>query len=161
MASKLPCRAMAAPVSPAMSEWLWLVGMPKNHATVPHTMMATMAAMSAMSDCCASPPKSTMLNMVWATAAVTSDTRSRPKKLQTAAMRMAALGFMARVETTVAMALGASVAPFTTMTPILSRVTATKTGLDASSAKKTAQSMVTRSLPPTQSRRRKARTLEV
>ena len=40
MASKLPCSAMAAPVRPAISEWLWLVGMPKYQATVPHTMMA-------------------------------------------------------------------------------------------------------------------------
>ena len=47
-----------------MSEWLWLVGMPKNHATAPHTMMAIMAAMSAMSAWRASPPKSTMLKMV-------------------------------------------------------------------------------------------------
>ena len=71
MASKLPCSAMAAPVRPAMSEWLWLVGMPKNHATVtPHDDGDHARRMSAMSAWCASPPKSTMLKMVWATAAV-------------------------------------------------------------------------------------------
>ena len=86
MASKLPCSAMAAPVRPAISEWLWLVGMPKYQATVPHTMMATMAAMRAMSDCWESPPKSTILNMVGATAAVNRETTSSPRKLQTAAM---------------------------------------------------------------------------
>ena len=161
MASKLPCSAMAAPVRPAMSEWLWLVGMPKNHATAPHTMMAIMAAMSAMSAWCASPPKSTMLKMVWATAAVTSETSNSPRKLQMAAMRMAALGRIARVETTVAMALGASVAPFTTITPMLSRVTATKTGFDASSAKKTAQSMVTTSLPTMRTRQKLERSLSL
>ena len=53
---------------------------------------------------------------------------------------------MARVETTVAMAFGASVAPLTTMTPILSSVTATSTGLEASSAMNVAHSMVTGSL---------------
>ncbi len=48
MPAKPPCRAMAAPVRPAMSECDWLVGMPKAQATTPHTMMATMAASSAM-----------------------------------------------------------------------------------------------------------------
>ena len=146
MASKLPCSAMAAPVRPAMSEWLWLVGMPKYQATVPHTMMATIAAMSAMSACWESPPKSTMLKMVCATAAVNRDSTSKPRKLQTAAMTMANFGFMARVDTTVAIALGASVAPFTTMTPMFNRVTTTKIGLDASSAMNEAHSMVTNSL---------------
>ena len=121
MASKLPCSAMAAPVRPAISEWLWLVGMPKYQATVPHTMMATMAAMRAMSDCWESPPKSTILNMVCATAAVNRETTSSPRKLQTAAMTMAGFGFIALVDTTVAIAFGASVAPFTTMTPKIGR----------------------------------------
>ncbi len=49
-APKPPCKAMAAPVRPAMSEWDWDVGMPKYQATAPHTMMETMAAMSAMMD---------------------------------------------------------------------------------------------------------------
>ena len=146
MAPKPPCSAMAAPVRPAMSECDWLVGMPNHQAAAPHTMMAIMAAVSAMSACWELPPKSTMLKMVCATADVTSETSSRPRKLQTAAMRMASLGFMARVETTVAMALGASVAPLTTMTPILSSVTATSTGLEASSAMNVAHSMVTGSL---------------
>ncbi len=49
MASKLPCTAMAAPVRPAMSEWDWEVGMPNHQAAAPHTMMATMAAIRAVS----------------------------------------------------------------------------------------------------------------
>ena len=153
MASKLPCSAMAAPVRPAISEWLWLVGMPKYQATVPHTMMATMAAMRAMSDCWESPPKSTILNMVCATAAVNRETTSSPRKLQTAAMTMAGFGFIALVDTTVAIAFGASVAPFTTMTPMLSRVTTTRTGLDASPAMNEAHSMVTKSLSTTTAKR--------
>ena len=63
------------------------------------------------------------------TAEDTSVMTSSPKKLQIAAMAMAGPAFMQRVETTVAMAFGASVAPFTTMTPMLSNVTATSMGL--------------------------------
>ena len=70
--------------------------------------------------------------MVWATAGDTKDMTSRPTKLQIAAMMMAWRGFMARVDTTVAMALGASVAPFTMMTPILRRATTSKRGLPMS-----------------------------
>ena len=47
-----------------------------------------------------SPPKSTMWKMVLATAEDTSVMTSRPKKLQIAAMMMAGVGFMQRVETT-------------------------------------------------------------
>ena len=61
-------------------------------------------------------------------------------------MRTARLGFIARVDTTVAMALGASVAPFTMTTPTVSRVTATSTGLEASPAMNVAHSMVTSTL---------------
>ena len=42
---------------------------------------------------------------------------STPRKLQPAAIKMAARGPMERVETQVAMALGASVQPLTKMTP--------------------------------------------
>ena len=59
-----PCRAMAAPVMPAMSEWLCDVGMPKYQAATPQTMMATMAAASATRAAWLSPPKSTILKMV-------------------------------------------------------------------------------------------------
>ena len=52
---------------------------------------------------------------------------------------------MQRVETTVAMALGASVAPLTMMTPILSRVTTNNKGLDASSVMNMPHSITTAS----------------
>ena len=56
--------------------------------------------------------------MGWATAEDTCVRTSRPKKGQSAAMMMAGVGFMQGVGTTVAMALGASVAPLTMMTPM-------------------------------------------
>ena len=145
MPPKPPCSAMAAPVRPAMSEWLWLVGRPNAHAATPHTMIATIAAMSAMMAAWLSPPKSTMWKMVLATPEDTSVITRRPKKLQIAAMMMAGVGFMQRVETTVAMALGASVAPLTMMTPILSRVTTNNKGLDASSVMNMPHSITTTS----------------
>ena len=82
-----------------------------------------------------------MEKMVWATAVETSDTSKSPRKLNTAAMMMACRGFMARVETAVAMALGASVAPFTMITPILSRVTTRRMGFRISSERKKAHSI--------------------
>ena len=48
MASRPPWTAMAAPVRPAMSEWDWEVGMPNHQAAAPQTIMATIAAMSAV-----------------------------------------------------------------------------------------------------------------
>ena len=53
---------------------------------------------------------------------------------------------MARVDTTVAMALGASVAPLTMMTPMLRSVTANNSGFCISSERKSVHSMVTRVL---------------
>ena len=55
--------------------------------------------------------------MVFATAAPMVVTASKPIKLQIAAMMIAAPGDILRVPTTVAIALGASVAPFTTVAP--------------------------------------------
>ena len=88
-----------------------------------------------------------MEKMVWATAVETSDTSKSPRKLNTAAMIMACRGFMALVETAVAMALGASVAPFTMITPILSRVTTRRMGFCISSERKKVHSIVTEFLP--------------
>ena len=63
--------------------------MPNHQAATPHTMMATMAAISAVSAWWESPPKFTMEKTVWATAVETSDTSRRPKKLKIAAIMMA------------------------------------------------------------------------
>ena len=51
-----------------MSEWDLLAGMPQNQQKTPQPMEPIMAAMSARSAWWVLPEKSTMLNMVWATA---------------------------------------------------------------------------------------------
>ena len=128
MPPKPPCSAMAAPVIPAIREWLWLVGMPKAQAATPQTMMATMAAARATSAAWLSPPKSTIPKMVLATAVLTDVMSTSPIKLHTAAITMAGVGRMAFVPTTVAMALGASVAPLTTVAPRHNRMINPSTG---------------------------------
>lgn len=52
-----------------------------------------------------------------------------PKKLKTAAMSIANLGEMERVEIQVAIALGASVQPFTNITPRVKRTVILNVGL--------------------------------
>ena len=61
---------------------------------------------------------------------------STPKKLKAAAIQMAWRGLMERVETQVAMALGASVQPLTRMTPRVSRTVMSRGGLVTSCCKK-------------------------
>ena len=84
--------------------------------------------------------------MVAATAAVNRDTTNNPTKLQIAAMMIAARGRIARVDTTVAMALGASVAPLTIITPMFRIVTTTSSGLDMRPETKVAHSIATGTL---------------
>ena len=76
-----------------------------------------------------------MPKMVFATAAPTVVTTTRPIKLHTAAMTMAAPGDMLRVPTTVAIALGASVAPLITVAPSVKANTTMRTGLPMSAVK--------------------------
>lgn len=134
--------AIAAPDTPAMSAWLSLVGMPNTHAAVAQITMAKSAAHSAMSASCASPPKSTILEMVCATVALIFVITSTPKKLHTAAIRIADRGLMARVDTQVAIALGASVQPFTRMTPKVKAKVMSSAGLETSWLKKVDRSIV-------------------
>ena len=96
-----------------MRAWLSLVGMPKAHAATPHTTMATMAALSATRAAWLSPPKSTMPEMVSATAVETATDPARPRKLQATLRAMAPSKVMDLVPTASAMALAASVAPLT------------------------------------------------
>lgn len=105
--------------------------MPKSQATTPHTMIATIAtrARGALGGL---PPKSTMLKMVCATAELIAVMSTRPTKLQMAAMMIEAPGPIARVETAGAIALGASVAPFTTVAPSVSTKMVKSTGSDPS-----------------------------
>ena len=68
--------------------------------------------------------------MVCATVALSMVMISTPRKLKTAAIKIAAPGVMERVETQVAMALGASVQPLTRMTPSVSRTETARVGLE-------------------------------
>ena len=95
-----------------------------------HETMATAAAASATKAAWSSPPKSTIPLIVSATAVEMSDMPARPMKLQTTLMRMALSTSMARVPTGSAMALAASVAPFTKMMPRTSTITIARNGFD-------------------------------
>jgi hypothetical protein len=75
-----------------------------------------------------SSPKSTILEIVPATADETIAISTSPTKFMIAAIMMADPGLMQRDPTTVAIALGASVAPFTSITPIVKIVMIIKTG---------------------------------
>ena len=70
--------------------------------------------------------------MVWATELLIRVITSTPRKLNTAAIIMAFLGVMERVETQVAIAFGASVQPFTNTTPKVRITVISKAGLDIS-----------------------------
>ena len=118
-----------------MSAWLSLVGMPKIQAPTPHATMPTVAAASAMSAAWVSPPKSTMPLMVSATAVETNVIATRPMKLQTTLMAMAASMPMERVPTGSAIAFAASVAPFTKMVPSTRTMTTARKGFASSIAR--------------------------
>ena len=134
--SSPPCRAMAPPVRPAISAWLSLVGIPKYQARTAHTTMAKRAALKATMASWELVPKSTIFVMVSATVAFSILMRKTPRKLKTAAIRIAALTGMHRVTTQVAIAFGASVHPLTRITPSVSRTAISSRGLDVTCARK-------------------------
>ena len=101
----------------------------------------------AMSAASLSPPKSTMPKMVLATAVLTIVMRTMPIKLQAAAMMIAGPGRIARVPTTVAIALGASVAPLTTVAPRQSSMMTPRIGF-AAIAPTTASAFISKVSPP-------------
>ena len=109
---------MAPPVMPAISEWDFEHGIPKIQQTMPHAIAPIIAATRAKSAAFVSPEKSTIPNIVFATAVEMNVMPTKPTKLNTAASAIAAFGVRQRVETTVAMAFGASVAPETAVTPM-------------------------------------------
>jgi BioD-like phosphotransacetylase family protein len=109
--------------------WLSEVGMPKYQAAVAHRTMEKRAALSAMVLARTFVPKSTILEMVKATFLLTRVMMKTPKKLKTAASRMASFGLMARVEMQVAIEFGASVQPFTRITPVARMTVMSKAGL--------------------------------
>ena len=105
-------------------------------APTEYTTMENSAAHSAMSAIWVFAPKSTMLEMVEATLALMCVMMNTPRKLKMALMMIAVLGGRQRVVTQVAMALGASVQPFTKMTPSVSRTVMASIGFEKTCAMK-------------------------
>ena len=81
-------------------------------------------------------PKSTMLLIVEATELLICVMMKTPRKLKKALMRMAFLALKQRVVTQVAMALGASVHPFTKITPRVKMVVTRRAGFPRVSLRK-------------------------
>src|SRR5215211_5379190 len=102
-----PAEARPAPAKPATRAWLSLVGMPHRAATLDQTTIPTIAPPTVVRVTALGSMMS--LPMVAATAVPDST----PRRLKTDAMARAPRGDRARVPTTVAMALGASVQPLT------------------------------------------------
>ena len=121
MQDKEPSNAAAAPETPATRAWLSLVGMPKHQASPAQRTMAVMAAHRAVRAALGPPPKEAMEYTVSATEAFTEVTHSTPRKLHTDAISTAGRKGRAPVTTAPAMALGASVQPFTSRTARVSR----------------------------------------
>jgi hypothetical protein len=124
-----PETAMAAPVSPAIRAWDSEVGMPKIQAPTPQATMPTVAAARAMSAAWVSPPKSTISDIVSATAVEIMVMATKPTKLQATDMAMACSTVIERVPTGSAIAFAASVAPFTKMVPRTRMITRARKGL--------------------------------
>ncbi|MPM26074.1 hypothetical protein SDC9_72575 [bioreactor metagenome] len=97
-----------------------------------HTTIAKSAAHSATTASSVFPPKSTIFAIVWATFELIAVIVKTPKKLNTAAIKMAFRGVMLLVETQVAMAFGASVHPFTKTTPSVKATVTAIAGLVSS-----------------------------
>jgi hypothetical protein len=91
--------------------------------------IANNAAQSAIVASCESLPKSTIFDMVKATCLFIIVIINTPKKLSLAAIITADLAEIALVETQVAIAFGASVQPFTRITPIVSIAVIRRAGL--------------------------------
>ena len=129
------CNAIAAPDKPAIRAWLSDVGIPKYQATTAQTIIATIAAHNA-TEASLGPPVSetsisnrTILLIVATTWLLISVITNTPIKLNTADISTALLGDIARVATHVAMALGASVHPFTKITPNVNNTDTNSMGL--------------------------------
>src|SRR5699024_10591602 len=130
------CIAMAAPDSPAIRLWLSLVGIPNMEAATLYTTIENRAAQSAIKATFVSPTKSTILLIVDATALLICVISSTPRKLNTALIMMAVLTLRHLVAIHVAIAFGASVQPFTKITPSVSRTVTIRTGLEKTCSQK-------------------------
>ena len=92
--------------------------------------MENNAAQRATSALSVSPPKSTILLIVDATELLIPVITSTPRKLKTALIIIAGLTRIHLVAIQVAIAFGASVHPFTKMTPIVRSTVIKSTGFD-------------------------------
>src|SRR5699024_9359463 len=127
---------MAAPDRPAIRLWLSLVGIPNTEAATLYTTMENNAAHRAISASFVSPPKSTMLLMVDATALLIFVITSTPRKLNTALIMIAVRTFRHRVAMHVAIAFSASVQQFTNITPSVSSTVIIRTGFENTCSQK-------------------------
>ena len=109
--------ASALPQTLDMSAWLSLVGSPRNAASVAQSITVMSATESDIIADFGLDPKSAIPYSVLATVGQIIAIITAPARLQDAASRRADLGVSALVETHPAMALGASVQPFTSATP--------------------------------------------
>ena len=89
-----------------------------------------------------------MFEIVAATFALTSVITSTPQKFSAAAIRIAACGRIARVETHVAIAFGASVQPLTRITPVVNSTVSKKGRFVNSSEKNSCNDSVILSCAP-------------
>lgn len=121
---KLPFKATAAPEIPAMRAWLSEVGIPNRQAATAHITIAKRAAQRAAEpeseDCPMDGSKFTIFEIVTATFEFSAVITEIPMKLKVAAKATAVRGPIDLVDTAVAMAFGASVQPFTRITPSVS-----------------------------------------
>lgn len=113
-------RAVAAPDTEATRAWLSLVGIPKNHAVTAHKIIDKSDAHNARVTVFLSQSKVAMFVIEATTFPFKRDIIKTPKKFITAARITAFFGVNVRDETHVAIAVGASVQPFTIITPEMS-----------------------------------------
>ena len=122
IAERLVFEASAAPAIPEISAWLSLVGMPKKQAADAQAITDINAQHNEISAARGSLPKSAIPYSVSATLGRIIAIMIAPAKLQSAASKREFLGVSERVHTQPAIALGASVQPFTIATAIIRTV---------------------------------------
>lgn len=122
-----PCRAREAPAKEAIMAWLSLEGIPKYQATTPKMIIEAKEAQNAHMPKEPSNPASEKIHS--ATEEFTTEMIKTPPKLHTAESRQALFIETAPEQTDDAMAFGASVKPFTKMTPRESKSAKTPQGV--------------------------------
>lgn len=137
---KLCDNATDAPVSDAISAWLSLVGIPKNHAVTAHTIIVIIDAHKVRQAVSGFLPKSAIPVIVSTTLPLIKDITVTPRKFITDARKIAFSGLIDLVEIQVAIAVGASVQPLTVITPDKSNIAITVIGSLVNSTKKSDRS---------------------